>query len=238
MKNLILVLLLTTTTLLAQWSPEKEEQLIANAKKKETLLLTARPTFHWPFDQATRAAMMRLNQEMIPLFGYGSLINKTSASSTLTDETLNTFRPAIAFGVQRRFDYDPGLERYGVPPTPDERAMLNLTYTGDMSDIVNGVIVDMSKEDLIALSEREIGYDLIPVIVVNWDNALESNKPTLYTAYTFSAPSHVNPDLLPRPDYYERVVNGARAYGDDYLELWYNTTYLGDGETPVRRREE
>ena len=235
MKQVILCLLLMCT-LHAQWSPEKEKRLTEEAKKKKSLLLTARPTFHWPFDRATRAAMMRLKQEKIPLFGYGSLINRESASATLTDETLETFRPAIAFGVQRRFDYDPGLERYGTPPTPEERAMLNLTYTGDMNDIVNGVVVDMNKEDLIALSKREIGYDLIPVIVVNWDDALESQNPTLYTAYTFSAPSHINPDLLPRPDYYERVLNGARTFGDDYLELWYNTTYLGDGETPVQQK--
>ncbi len=235
---MIRTMLFTLLLLTAHWSPQKESQLIREAKKRETLLLTARPTFHWPFDQATRNAMMRLNQEMIPLFGYGSLINQKSANSTLTDETLETFRPAIAFGVQRRFDYDPGLERYGPPPTPEERAMLNLHYTGHMNDIVNGVVVDMSKEDLIALSEREIGYDLIPVIVVNWDDALESNKPTLYTAYTFSAPSHINPHLLPRPDYYKRVVNGARTYGDEYLELWYNTTYLGDGKTPVHREGE
>jgi hypothetical protein len=231
MRNRFTALLLLCCALLsANWSEQRRDQLTGQAKQEQMNLLVARPSFHWPFDTSKKEAMRRLNQEKIPLFAYGSLLNEESAATTLGEETLATRRPAIAFGVNRRFDYDPGIDQ------GDERAMLNLATTGRTEDIVNGVVVEMSADDLMALSDRELGYDLVPVVVVDWNQAVGDGKPTFYTAYTFQAPSegpYVNPDLLPDPGYYDLVVNGASQYGNEYLQLWYDTTFLGDGQTPV-----
>ena len=100
MRNIVLILLLAPGLLLAGWSAAKESELAAQAKKEQKVLLTARPSFHWPFNEATRAALMRLEGETIPLFAYGSLINVESASKTLSPATLETMRPAIAALLQ------------------------------------------------------------------------------------------------------------------------------------------
>ncbi len=81
--------------------------------------------------------------------------------------------------------------------------------------------------------KREIGYNLVPVIVTGWNGFLEG-KVEYAIAYILQAPLgslYVSDVILPRPGYYELTRDAARQYGPFYEMLWFNSTFMADGNT-------
>ena len=164
------------------------------------------------------------------IFSYGSLITEESAAKTLSPEALATRRPATASGIRRLFNRDIPekliVARYGALEKPHHRAALNVYHTGNPNDRVNGVVLDVCDEELQALRAREVGYELIPVVVMQGEEQL--------VAYTFSAPDQfTSSEIEPVPGYYEDVRAGAASYGPAFLDLYLQTTYLADGTTLI-----
>lgn len=178
-------------------------------------------------------------KDSVLLFAYGSLLNINSASRTISDKSISTYTPAVAFGLQRLFDRDvPESENnWGTINSPLERGMLNVRYDGDPSHVVNGVLMVVNDHDLEKLIERETGYELIPIPVMLWDQAINKSnaKPTIVIAYTFSAKEnspYVDHQVIPVTNYAIASEMGAAQYGDEFLRFWQQTTYLADGKTP------
>ncbi|MGE3953617.1 MAG: hypothetical protein AB7F31_00275 [Parachlamydiales bacterium] len=241
MRGILLLLLLTTQG----WTPSRQTQVIGCAEAVYESLVSSYPSYHYPFLAIKTERLKEQKQETILLFSYGSLINLKSAQQTLSEEALESRQPAIAFGVRRLFDYDPTKTALGPPKDPKYRAMLNLEKTKEPSDLVNGVVLEVPRENLADLCEREVGYDLVPVVYTLWEGALALEPgrcPPFGVAYAFMAPEaerggrvRVNRKIKPRPDYYKLVREGAAEYGPDYLQLFIKTTYKGNGK-PVNDR--
>ena len=77
---------------------------------------------------------------------------------------------------------------------------------------------------------------MLPEPCLAWD-ALD--EPAI-TAWLLSAPHdarggtiHVNDRLTPHVAYFELCRKGAAGIGEPFLRLWKETTYMGDGTTPV-----
>jgi len=43
--------------------------------------------------------------------------------------------------------------------------------------------------------------------------------------------------VLPRPVYYELVRDAAKELGPEFAQIWFATTYMGDGITPIETWE-
>ena len=178
----------------------------------------------------------------IAVVGYGSLVNSASAGRTLSEESLATSQPVIAFGVRRLFNYEmpSGLDRHEPAIHPRTRAALNVSQTGKIGDIVNGIVMKLPLMEIAAIREREVGYDLVPVACLEWN---EWEKPP-FLAYIFccfdeerEGIRHTNDKLEPHRDYYSKCRKGASEFGEEFLRLWLATTYLADGVTPVAKWE-
>lgn len=176
------------------------------------------------------------------IVGYGSLLNITSASKTLSKESLRTFQPVIAFGARRLFNYEMpwNTERYGPPTNPIARAALNIRITQNAHDVVNGVLINVAAKDIAPIRKREIGYDLIPVVCVRWNRV----DMVPFLAYIFCCPEGLREGkrltsrkIMPHRKYYLLCRKGAHEYGDEFLRLWLATTYLADGTTTVAQWE-
>lgn len=177
----------------------------------------------------------------IRLFGYGSLLNRESAARTFTGAA-DRFIPAIAFGTVRLFNFempDAVRVRYGAFEDPLARGLLNARVTGFMSDIANGVVTEVSIDEIEPLREREVGYDLRPVVCIDWERGTGS-VPRL--AYILSCPDRLwrgksltNSELKPHPQYFLQCLDGASSFSPAFSNFWMDTTFLAGGERPVER---
>jgi hypothetical protein len=204
--------------------------LVQQASEHRSMLEGHR-VYEWPFSGMLKSDLCEEGKDSVLIFSYGSLLNERSAARTLSPESLRSREPAIAFGLRRVFDRnvpeDLFAPRYGPPKQEDERAALNAYPTGRMKDMVNGVLVEVEWEDLTALCNREVGYDLIPVLVTSWDNPGKFR-----VAHTFSAPKGrwamghqlVRKDIRPIPGYAKVVEEGAASYGPKFLKFYRETT--------------
>lgn len=183
-------------------------------------------------------------KETILIFNYGSLMNAASAANTLSPASMATRRLGVAFGLRRLFDRDVPIypeSIWGVPDNPNARGMLNVILSNHAEDFVNGILVDVTLDDIPKIVAREEYYDLIPVIVQNWDHTTNVQDPNYCIAYTFHAPQTgkaTHPSILPRPGYYELTRNTALVNGQLFYQLWLKTTFLSDGITPITEWEQ
>lgn len=232
----LFLMLIFSASIYGSMSEERLQFLGSEAKKWEAL--NEKPAFKYP---ANPDEMVSAPGEKVLIFGYGSLVNPESAARTLSPEAMKTYQPAVAFGMQRTFNRKvTDTERWGPRERPSDVGMLNVFKTGNQLDAVNGVIFAVNREDLEALIKREVGYDLVPIPIVSWKEAIDSQAtPNFQTAYVFLSPEEprqgkvfVDPCVNPVPGYAMASKEGAALNGKSFLKLWLESTFLADRKTP------
>lgn len=200
---------------------------------------------YWTYPYPTIIDSLRAEgKESIVIFSYGSLMDVASASKTLSQAALATRMPAIGYKIKRIFDRDVPIRegsKWCQPAHPHARAMLNVLPTASHEDFVNGVLIHIPLDEIPNVLFREEGYDLLPIVVQEWDIEEETVMPHYRVAYTFHAPQtgfYTNSQIMPRPKYYELTRDAALQYGLAFYDIWLETTYLADGITSVMEWEE
>lgn len=186
----------------------------------------------------------KAQSDTIPFFTYSSMIDiEAGAVKAISPKAAATQTPAIAFGIQRTFNREMAAATveggWGELKRPNDLAILNVFEKEDA--VLNGVLFQLPLSDLLILSKREVGYDLIPVIAMRWHEALDGKKePEIFLAYTFQAPNYngeglryTNPNINPIPGYFNYLQKGLNLVGDDFKAMWWATTYLADQKTLV-----
>ncbi|WP_430967001.1 hypothetical protein [Spongiimicrobium sp. 2-473A-2-J] len=140
-------------------------------------------------------------------------------------------------GVKRVLNYDPdenvrSRPIYDDPERGDEYfGVFNLQYTGKTTDVANGVLRKVERSDFDAFIAREVGYSLVKISC----SPFEGNKADHIEAYALCAPEFyngrrlVNNDLLPNVPYYKVCKEGASHISEAFLNVWLDTSFLGDG---------
>lgn len=213
------------------WGINKQTLLVEHAQKLEKDLKQY-PSFTAPL-LVEEIAKLFPNQR-IPIFAYGSLLYPESALKTIPQTVIDTYRLVVAYGYQRAFNYKASLTKKTVRKS--DVAMLNLFQTNRF-DVVNGVLMWVTQDDLKKLIKRETGYHVTPVIVSDWEQGLDPNnfQPTFWIAYAFIAPSdssYSHSKINPYPPYANAARLGAEKYGDIFFTFWLETTFLADQVTP------
>ena len=229
------------------WSNERHQALAAQAHSTALWHRPHYPAFDYPVTSPGRVLDLYDGKHAL-IFAHGSLLNRESASQTVGPVVVETFKPAVAFGLKRLFDLNvPYCPRWKALNNPHhEAAMLNVRQEEDFSSAVNGIVMEVGAEDLTNLLRREVGYDLVPVPVVLWEDALDpARAPQVTIAYAFAACEqerhgalYVSHEIVPVKTYAEASEEGARGFGDAFLSMWRETTFLADGFTPFRVWEE
>jgi hypothetical protein len=213
------------------WGIHRHILLVEQSQKWEKDLKKY-PSFDFPI--AAAEVIKLFPNQRIPIFAYGSLLYPESARKTISQSTIDTFRLTVAYGFQRAFNYQAVLSK--KPPRKNDVAMLNLFRTNPM-DVVNGVLLWATHDELKKLIQREKGYHLNPVIVSGWEQGLDPNiaEPNFWLAYAFTVPcdsSYSQPKINPYPPYAKAAQLGAEKYGDIFFTFWLETTFLADLITP------
>jgi hypothetical protein len=194
--------------------------------------------FTYPWN-GLEEAMAKMPENKLLLVGYGSLLNRDSAARTIKDTPREGHPPVLALGARRIFNYvmpEALLKSYGGNFSPRERAALNVDYTRSPADAINGRLLTVAPADIPSLREREFGYDLRPVVCAHWSQ-WESAP---FTAYVLVAVEGkrggrqvIDNDALPHPLYARLCRAGAHAVSEAFLQLYLETTFLGDRKTSL-----
>lgn len=228
------------------WNPQYQEVLMEKLGGKLGELSTY-PSEIYP-NCDPKKIINKYPDGKILIFGYGSLMNHQSATRTVSKEALQTMKPVVAFGLKRIFNYkvENVSARWGTDLPKNEKAMLNVEPTTTYKNVINGVVIEVSPEELIKLIKREEGYDLAPIFVADWNEVTSENlNVKIQIAYTFYAPNEMRKGInytetkyYPVRGYLNAVREGAIVYGEKFLNYWNSTTYLSDGTTPVSKWDE
>lgn len=229
------------------WSPAHHLNLVetANALHPDLVMPALKKTY--PISEEDLEQIYRAAQSnTIPFFTYSSMIDKEAgAVKAISPEAAATQTKAIAFGIQRTFNREMAAATveggWGALKRPNDLAILNIFEKKDA--VLNGVLFQLPVSDLLILTKREVGYDLIPVLVMRWNDAIDAQKePEIFLAYTFQAPNYkgedvryTNDQINPIPGYFNYLQKGLNLMGEDYKAIWWSTTYLADQKTLVNQ---
>lgn len=224
------------------WNAERQMQLVEKANALRPSVLHEGMRLAYPISEEDLAKIYG-SQATVPFFAYSSMIDKTAgAVKAISPEGAATQTPAIAFGIQRTFNRQLAASTvevgYGALRRPNDLAILNAFEKEDA--VINGVTFNLSPADLMILSKREVGYGLIPVLAMKWDDAV-NGQPEMFVAYTFLAPdvtinvdAYTSEHVNPIPGYVNYLQTGLNIQGPDFKAMWWATTFLADKKTSVR----
>lgn len=222
------------------WSDAYELQLLKKAGEM-TPNLAAYPSLQYP-NRGYEKILEKYDDQKVLLFGYGSLMNRESASRSLKPEAVESMLPTVAFGVKRIFNYKASkTDQWGQGLNPLEKAMLNLIPTTTYKSIANGVVMKVDQEDFMRLVQREVGYDLMPILVADWNSVIaEDPCVEIKVAYTFIVPDETRNGIdytqskyYPVRGYLHASEDGASVFGTAFLKLFDYTSFLANGTTRV-----
>lgn len=229
----------------APWSAQRHLELVQKAKNLHSQCSKNFQRKSFPMsEEDLRQIYQEAQSNKILFFTYSSMIDmEAGAVKAISPEAAATQMPAIAFGIQRTFNREMAATTveggWGALKRPTDLAILNVFEKEDA--VLNGVIFQLPLSDLLILSKREVGYDLIPVVAMHWDEAIDGKKePEIFIAYTFQAPNYkgegvryTNANINPIPGYFNFLQKGLNLVGEDFKAMWWATTYLADQKTVV-----
>jgi cation transport regulator ChaC len=162
------------------------------------------------------------------LFGYGSLVLPESASMTL-GRTVGELRPAKLREWRRRFSQrrdnltcEKTFESDGGW-RPEWILGLNVEQGEDEAGPVNGVVIELTEEELDRLDIREIRYDRVDVTgSVEGDDLPE--RIVTYTAKEFHFAPEPPEDSVILATYAAAVEEGFEGLGPGELDRYLATT--------------
>lgn len=226
------------------WSAEHQIELVEKANALKPSLIHDGMRLAYPISEDALKNLYG-DQATVPFFAYSSMIDKNAgAVKAISPEGAASYSPAVAFGIQRTFNRQLPAATveggYGALRRFNDVAILNAFEKEDA--VINGVTFQLSLADLMILSKREVGYELIPVLAVKWEDAVSGQKePELFLAFTFLAPdvtingdAYTSEHVNPIPGYVKFLQSGLDAQGSDFKAMWWATTFLADQKTSVK----
>jgi hypothetical protein len=171
----------------------------------------------------------------VSVFFYGSYMVPQFVASRLSVAAVRSMKPAVAYGARRVFDFvvpaptGSGLQKPTGGPT--------IELSAQPSDVVNGVVVDISAVDARKIAGPENVFDLVPMLVTVWPiNKADPLMPQ--KAFALVAPvSRRDASLEPHAEFWCAIDKGITLFGGEFHRLWRETTYRGGLATRVAEKQ-
>jgi len=144
--------------------------------------------------------------------GYGSLINHQSLKETIKDKK---FTPVIVKGYKRIFNLE--IREKG------KTDILNLEK--NKSSKFNGIMFEVSEEELIKLKRREEEYNIEEIEAYEFNSNKKLGKALIAVDY-FIGIDHDH--KKPNEHYFKLCREGAYKIGKKFGKMWDETTYTSD----------
>ncbi len=167
----------------------------------------------------------------VDVLGYGSLVHPDALRSISGGASGKVGK---GYGLRRVFNFvmdEQGYTRYEKSEDPLLCGCLNIEISEDKKDMVNGIVVDITQDNIDAFIAREAGYNLLPIqISIDGDEKSHSGYVLGLDESSAKYGKQLKKnDLLPNEDYFRVCYEGAREMGESFLNDWLGSTYLADG---------
>lgn len=158
--------------------------------------------------------------ESIKIFGYGSLINESSLKKTC--ENAKILYPAKLYGFIRVFNI-PSAVRFCTRANKP-CAALNAEKS-EWNEYINGVCIQIPKDDLDKLLKREEGYELVQVDIEHF-NEPKTQRVFMFRSLHFESYDYIwNSDE--QKEYLSICEEGCKIFGNEFLKEFRKTTFIG-----------
>lgn len=155
----------------------------------------------------------------IKIFGYGSLINEQSLKKTSPNSKI--LYPAKTYGFIRVFNLASTNRICSI--TNKSVAVLNVEK-GEYNEQINGVCIEVSKEEFKHILEREKGYELIEIEILDYNNENNKTKGYMFRARHYEPYDFIFNSQM-QNEYLTICIEGAKNFGEQFLEE-FKTTHL------------
>ncbi|MFP4401783.1 MAG: gamma-glutamylcyclotransferase family protein [Candidatus Nanoarchaeia archaeon] len=154
-----------------------------------------------------------ITDEKILIFGYGSLLLESSLKKTAPNSRI------VGEGLLNNF-----MRIFNKPSKNKTHLALNLIPKENCR--VNGVLIELDKEDFYEMIQREFRYNIILVQIQVGSELME--------AYTFSYSQEnslifdLNDEF--QLDYIKTCLDGARLRNQGFYEFFIKNTFISESE--------
>lgn len=189
------------------------------------------------------AEVLRVNQGEAVLFGYGSLLLKSSMERTLGRPYEGTPGICHVRGWRRTWDSLYPNQRYyyldmgGRTVHPKNILYLNITRA---ADTMNGLLYVIREEDLVGFDKREAVYDRLDIREQILDVEVSGGPAWAYVGKApYLLTEHVSArEAAIRKGYIEIVESGLKELGVEFTAVYRSSTDAAPEENIVDDRME
>lgn len=159
------------------------------------------------------------------IFGYGSLLQLESLKATAP--SAKNLRPVCIEGFQREFTlWDPiGWTETNLDLANIPFCGLNIRPLPNSKERVNGIVFEVDEADLPALLDREKEYELIETTAYDFKTSEPIGSCMVFSANKTTGEYDFKSEAQKR--YLDVCLEGAAVYGDSFLNMFIDTTYIG-----------
>ncbi len=158
--------------------------------------------------------------ETIKIFGYGSLINEDSLKKTCSNAKI--IYPAKLYGFIRVFNV-PAANRF-CSQTHKPCAVLNAEKS-EWNEYINGVCIEVPKDDFSDLLEREKNYELVQIDIEHFKEN-KTQRVFMFRSLHFESYDYIW-NSIEQEEYLEICEEGCKKFGEEFLKEFRKTTFIG-----------
>lgn len=158
------------------------------------------------------------------VFGFGSLINASSLRKT-APHAFN-IRLAYVKGFRRDFSVWAKNGSIHLGPANTPFCALDIQTCDDRELRVNGICFTVDEHDFKRLTERECEYKPAETTVYDFETDEKLGTCVLFSACKNNGKYESGSRV--QASYLEVCVEGARQFGDEFYQMFLNTTYIGN----------
>ncbi|MAG61152.1 hypothetical protein CL619_05165 [archaeon] len=153
------------------------------------------------------------------IFGYGSLMNLQSLKKTVPDA--KSIFPALLKNYIRVFETESSTRL-----SKQNTSICVLNIRENQNAFVNGICFEVSENFFNDLLKREGAYELKEITITS----LITEKD--FSAFVFVDKFNKNQEFLfddpAQMDYLQICIDGAKDFGEDFYQMFLETTFIDD----------
>jgi hypothetical protein len=160
----------------------------------------------------------------LPIFGFGSLLDLESLTSTVPDAY--DIIPTYIKGFRRDFSVLDSWTESNLDLAGEAFCAIDAKISSDPQSRINGIIFQMSEASYEKLLQREASYELIKTRVYSFENDKLLGECLLFSSNKNNGV--YNFESAAQERYLEVCLRGASKHGKDFYQEFLKTTFINN----------